>query len=374
LLERTYWLLEVLMFKKLFGKREVPVVEVASHGLKFEVPRGKTLLEAAQDAGIGYPCDCKVGTCGTCRFKLLDGKISELNSAAVCLSGEDFQDGWRLGCQSIPVTSLRIHLAGLVSEVGPPPSLFEGTVASVIPLTHDIVELRLQLNRPLTFIPGQYADLRIDGIGGARSYSFAEAPEQGSTDRPCFHVRRVPGGAFTTWLFEGDRVGFALTLRGPLGQFRLRQADGPIVCVAGGSGLAPIKCMLEMALLDQCVRPVTLLYGGREQRDLYCRHAIAELAASWLAPFDYIPVLSSEDAQSDWTGQRGLVADKLVSLPELGQSQIYLCGPPPMVDAAESIALRAGVPADAVFADRFFDRSKPGQSVLALALRESGAH
>jgi len=132
--------------------------------------------------------------------------------------------------------------------------------------------------------------------------------------------------------------------------------------------------MLEKALLDQCVRPVTLLYGGREQRDLYCRHAIAELAASWPAPFDYIPVLSSEDAQSDWTGQRGLVADKLVSLPELGQSQIYLCGPPPMVDAAESIALRAGVPADAVFADRFFDRSKPGQSVLALALRESGAH
>jgi len=336
------------MLKKLFGKREVPVVEVASHDLKFEVPRGKTLLEAAQDAGIGFPCDCKVGTCGTCRFKLLDGKISELNSAAVCLSGEDFRDGWRLGCQSIPVTSLRIHLAGLVSEVGPPPSLFEGKVASVIPLTHDIVELRLQLNRPLTFIAGQYADLHIDGINGARSYSFAEAPEQGSTDRPCFHVRRVPGGAFTTWLFEGDRVGFALTLRGPLGQFRLRQADGPIVC------------MLEKALLDQCVRPVTLLYGGREQRDLYCRHAIAELAASWPAPFDYIPVLSSEDAQSDWTGQRGLVADKLVSLPELGQSQIYLCGPPPMVDAAESIALRAGVPADAVFADRFFDRSKPG--------------
>lgn len=353
------------MLKKLFGKREVPVVEVASHSLKFGVARGKTLLEAAQDAGIGFPCDCKVGTCGTCRFKLLDGKISELNSAAVCLSGEDFRGGWRLGCQSIPVTSLRIHLAGLVSEVGPPPSLFEGKVASVTPLSHDIVELRLQLNRQLTFIPGQYADLQIDGIDGARSYSFAEAPEQGSTDRPCFHVRRVPGGAFTTWLFEGDRVGSTLTLRGPLGQFRLRHADGPIVCVAGGSGLAPIKCMLEKALLDQCVRPVTLFYGGREQRDLYGREAIAELAASWLAPFDYIPVLSSENAQSDWTGQRGLVADKLLGLPELAQSQIYLCGPPPMVDAADAMARRAGVPAEAVFADRFFDRSKPGTDSLS---------
>jgi p-cymene monooxygenase electron transfer component len=175
----------------------------------------------------------------------------------------------------------------------------------------------------------------------------------------------VPGGAFTTWLFEGDRVGSTLTLRGPLGQFRLRQADGPIVCVAGGSGLAPIKCMLEKALLDQCVRPVTLFYGGREQRDLYGREAIAELAARWPAPFDYIPVLSSENAQSDWTGQRGLVADKLLGLPELAQSQIYLCGPPPMVDAADALARRAGVPAEAVFADRFFDRSKPGTDSLS---------
>jgi p-cymene monooxygenase electron transfer component len=108
-----------------------------------------------------------------------------------------------------------------------------------------------------------------------------------------------------------------------------------------------------------------LLYGGREQRDLYGRDAIAEQAVRWPAPFDYIPVLSSEEAQSDWTGQRGLVADKLDALPELDQSQIYLCGPPPMVDAAESIALRAGVPVEAVFADRFFDRSKPATQAQA---------
>jgi p-cymene monooxygenase electron transfer component len=123
--------------------------------------------------------------------------------------------------------------------------------------------------------------------------------------------------------------------------------------------------MLEKALLDQCVRPVTLFYGGREQRDLYGREAIAALAARWPAPFDFIPVLSSENAQSDWTGQRGLVADKLLGLPELAQSQIYLCGPPPMVDAADALARRAGVPAEAVFADRFFDRSKPGTDSLS---------
>ncbi|HDR8990744.1 TPA: 2Fe-2S iron-sulfur cluster binding domain-containing protein [Burkholderia vietnamiensis] len=355
------------MFKKLFAKREVPVVELVSHGLTFEVPRGKTLLEAAENAGIGFPCDCKVGTCGTCRFKLLDGKISELNSAAVCLSGEEYRDGWRLGCQTIALTNLRIHLDGLVSEVGPPPTLFEGRIAAAIPLSHDIVELRLQLNRPITFIAGQYADLQVEGIEGARSYSFAEAPAQGQTDSPCFHVRKVPGGAFTTWLFGGDRAGSNLTLRGPLGRFRLRQATGPIVCVAGGSGLAPIKCMLEKALNEQCARPVTLFYGAREQRDLYGSPFIADLAARWSARFDYVPVLSGEPEQSDWPGERGLVADKLLGLPELTQSQVYLCGPPPMVDAADAMARRAGVSADAVFADRFFDRSKPGEANPAAA-------
>lgn len=347
------------MLKKLFAKREVPTVELVSHGLSFEVPRGTTLLEAAQDAGIGFPCDCKVGTCGTCRYRLIEGRISELNSAAVCLSAEDVRDGWRLGCQSLPSSSLRIHLDGLVSEIGPPPSLFEARVVSVTPLTHDIVLLRLQLSRPVGFIAGQYADLQVDGIEGARSYSFAEAATQGSTEQPCFHIRRVPGGAFTGWLFGGDRVGARLTLRGPLGRFRLRQGAEPIVCVAGGSGLAPIKSLLEQALHEKCDRPVVLLYGGREQRDLYCRTEIETLGARWPSSFEYVPVLSSEAAGSDWTGARGMVADRMVAVPGLAQAQIYLCGPPPMVDAAEAIALRAGVAREAVFADRFFDRSKP---------------
>lgn len=357
------------MLKKLFAKREVPLVEVVSHGLRFEVPRGRTLLEAAQDAGIGFPCDCKVGTCGTCRYRLIEGKVNELSSAAVCLSAEDVRVGWRLGCQSLPASTLRIHLDGLVSEIGPPPSLFEAKVTSATPLTHDIMQLRLRLSRPVGFIAGQYADLQVDGIEGARSYSFAEAATQGATDQPCFHIRRVAGGAFTTWLFSGDRVGARLTLRGPLGQFRLRKGAGPIVCVAGGSGLAPIKCLLEQALHERCDRPVLLLYGGREQRDLYCRTEIEALGARWPSKFEYVPVLSSEAASSEWTGVRGMVADHMVATPELAQAQIYLCGPPPMVDAAEAIALRAGVGPEDVFADRFFDRSKPAPMAVGAGAR-----
>lgn len=355
-----------MVLKRLFGKREPLDVQVVSHDLRFKAKPGQTLLEAAQDAGVGFPCDCKVGTCGTCRYRLLDGRIAELNSSAVCLSGEDFQNGWRLGCQSVARSDLSIFLPGLVSEIGPPPTLFEAEIASVKPLTHDIVELRLKLNRPIVFVAGQYADLQTEDVEGARSYSFAEAAPPGGSDQPCFHVRRVTGGAFTEWLFGENRVGYGITLRGPLGQFRLRNVDAPIICVGGGTGLAPLKCLLEQAARDNCARPVTLLYGARTQADLYCRDEIVRIAQHWPMPFEFVPVLSMEPEGSDWRGARGLVGDKLAEVPRLAESQIYLCGPPPMVDAAELIALGHGVSKEAILADRFFDRGRTaaGSSVL----------
>lgn len=347
------------MFKALFGKKPPISVTVTSHDLQFEVARGQTLLEAAQAAGIGFPHDCKVGTCGTCRYRLDEGKISELSPSAVSLGADELRAGWRLGCQTLPRSDLSIFLPALVSEIGPPPSLFEGAIVAVTPLTHDIVELRLKLNRPVTFVAGQYADLQVDGVPGARSYSFAAAPAAGSTDQPSFHVRKVPGGAFTEWLFGKSRIGAPLMLRGPMGQFRLRKGEAPIVCVGGGSGLAPLKCILEQALRQDCARPVTLLYGARTQADLFCLDEIAELGRRWAGPFRFLPVLSIEPEDSSWTGARGLVADLLPDVDNLAAAQAYLCGPPPMVDAAEDLLLRHGVTKEAIFADRFFDRSRP---------------
>ena len=347
------------MLKGLFTKKPPLAVAITSHALRFEMARGKTLLEAAQDAGIGFPCDCKVGTCGTCRYRLDEGTISELKPSAAVLGAEELRAGWRLGCQSMPRTDLSIFLPGLVSEIGPPPSLFEGRIAGITPLTQDIVELRLQLNRRLTFVAGQYADLSVDEVEGPRSYSFAASPENESTDQPCFHVRKVPGGAFTGWLFGGDRSGAHLMLRGPLGSFRLRKGESPIVCVGGGSGLAPLKCILEQALRQGCTRPVTLLYGARTQADLFCLEEIAAIGRNWAGPFRFLPALSLEPAESAWTGARGLVADLLPAQENLPAAQAYLCGPPPMVDAAEALLLRHGVAAESIFADRFFDRSRP---------------
>jgi len=355
------------MLKALFGKKAPSHnrVHIASHDLEFAVPRGRTLLESAQEAGIGFPHDCKVGTCGTCRYELLTGEISELASSAVALTATELARGWRLACQSIPRGDLAISLPGLISEVGPPPSVFEGQIMGLRALTHDIVEIQIQLARPLAFVAGQYADLEVEGIKGARSYSFAAWAAEGLTTQPCFHVRKVPGGAFTEWLFSGDRIGSHLMLRAPQGRFRLQKGDGPIVCIGGGSGLAPLKCILEQAAKMNCERSVTLLYGARSQRDLFCLDEIAGLASKWPSSFRFVPVLSLEDAASSWTGARGLVVDLLDKVRDLSESQAYLCGPPPMVDAAEAALLKNGVPAEAIFADRFFDRSQPAASAAA---------
>lgn len=352
------------MLKALFGKKAPShnQVSIVSHGLGYAVPRGRTLLEAAQDAGIGFPHDCKVGTCGTCRYELRAGEIRELASSAVALTAAELAQGWRLGCQSIPRSDLSIALPGLISEVGAPPSVFEGHIAGLRSLTHDIVELRLQLTRPLTFVAGQYADLEVEGVQGARSYSFAAWASDGGTTQPCFHVRKVPGGAFTEWLFGGERIGAHLILRAPQGRFRLRKGEGPIVCLGGGSGLAPLKCILEQAVGTDVQRPVTLLYGARSEKDLFCLEEIAGLQQRWRSSFRFLPVLSMEDAASAWTGARGMVADLLDEVSDLSTAQAYLCGPPPMVDAAEAALLKRGVPSEAIFADRFFDRSRPASA------------
>ncbi len=340
-----------------FLKSKPPTtVSVAGQGMVIEVARGKTLLEAALAQGVGFPHDCKVGTCGTCRYRLDDGKISELTSSAMGLSQEQFQAGYRLACQTLPRTDLTITLDTALERTHPVVEV-GGRVASQAHLTHDIVELRVDLDEPIRFQPGQYAELLIDGVAAARSYSFANPPHA-SNASVYFHVRLVPGGQFTGWLFAASRLGQAVTVRGPYGQFGLKPGAAPIVCIAGGSGLAPIKCMLEGASPEARRRPVVVLFGARTERDIYGLDAFEALRNAWEADLTFTPILSAEPAESSWTGRRGLVTDYIQTIPDIDHAQAYLCGPPPMVDAAESALLKAGLTPDRIFADRFFDKSQ----------------
>jgi NAD(P)H-flavin reductase/ferredoxin len=342
----------------LFRKKSPNQVELNGRPDSIEVSAGATLLEALLDAGIDMPHDCKVGSCGTCKYRLDAGKIAELSPSALALSREEIASGYRLACQSLPRSDLRISVDRLGDRLVEVENFTARIVAAPL-LSHDIIGLRLQLDRPLSFVAGQYAEIACDAVAGARTYSISNAPRGQARDILEFHVRKVPGGAFTEWLFAQDRTGTDLRLTGPGGSFRHQGGEGAILCIAGGSGLAPILSLLEEAHWSGASSSVTLLYGARAERDLYCRAEIAELAAKWRGNFEYLPVLSEEPVTSDWSGARGLVADRIASISDLAAHQCYICGPPPMVDAAERLLLSGGVPGDAILADRFFDRSRP---------------
>ena len=250
----------------------------------------------------------------------------------------------------------------MVSEVGPPPSLFEGKVASVTPLSHDIVELRLALDQPLAYTAGQYAALRPAHIERAREYSFARAPHAGGDRELSFFIRLTPGGQFTTWLFEQSRVGESLEVTGPGGDFWLRADGAPLVFVAGGTGLAPVLSVLQAAADAGVQRDAVFLFGARTQADLYQLDAIAAIGARWAGQFRFVPVLSHEPADSGWGGARGFVTEYLTNAqaPDPTARHASLCGPPPMIDAALAVLSEAGVADGHVHYDKFLDSSSLG--------------
>lgn len=351
------------MFKKLFSRTPKKTYQVVlrSLGRTIEVPEGKTVLDAALDAGIPYPHSCCAAECATCLSLLVAGAIREEVDTAHLIGPAQKQAGYFLACQAHPTTDhVVIDTPGVGFALPAHPLLQTGArIAALDRLNHDILRLELELERPISFTAGQYAELEAPGIENARNYSFAHAAPAGApAAKVAFHVRKVPGGAFTSWLHEKAAPGDRLRFTGPRGNFALRPGEGPIVCVAGGSGLAPILALLEEAAARGVTRPVHLFFGARAQRDLYAQQEIEAVRASWGGPFTVHPVLSEEPADSGWQGRRGLVTGALAELgPELEKAAAYLCGPPPMVDAAIAELRRLGLPFERIFFDKFVDRS-----------------
>jgi p-cymene methyl-monooxygenase electron transfer component len=349
----------------LFGRKAPRTVEISPLGARIEVPPGKTILEAALAEGLDFPHDCTVGTCGTCKSRLLQGRVESLSEFGYTLSAQELAANFILPCQSMPRDPLvRIELISHEPQAISS-GRFAARIVELTPLTHDIVRLELELDRPIRYLAGQYANLMAPSLamnGGsrrARSYSFAEPPQPAGSSRVAFFVRKVAHGAFTEALFAGDLLGVPLQLDGPHGGFHLREGTGPIVCVAGGSGLAPILSMLLDAARRPMSRPCILLFGARTARDLYMLDQIEELRSRWMGSFTFVPVLSHEPMRSDWTGARGLVTDLIADMPDFScaVAQGYLCGPPGMIDVGISSLTQRGAPLTSIFYDKFTDAS-----------------
>lgn len=317
--------------------------------------KNETVLNGALRAGIDFPHSCKVGGCASCKCQLVSGKVRELTDKAYLLSSEEIRDNYILGCQSIPLSDVVVKLP--VNPLAHQHIL--GTVVRQAELTHDISEVHLALEGPVRFLPGQYASVQaLDTDIPARCYSFAHAAGEEGSKEISFFVRKVPNGRMSHWMLDPGSLNRRVKINASLGEFHLRPGKGALVCVAGGSGLAPLIALLEGAAQTEAVqRPVFLLMGARTQRDLYYTQEIQALAQRWKAPFEFIPVLSEEPADSNWSGQRGWVTEAITPQIARGGAQGYLCGPPPMIDACIGVMTANGMDPDAIYFDKFSDQA-----------------
>ena len=318
----------------------------------------ETLLHAALRNGIAFPNSCRVGGCGTCKCRLLEGDVKELTETGYLLSAEELQEGTILACQSVPKSNVTIEVK-LAASRG---TGTRGHVVGQEKVTHDITRLRVQLDERLNYRPGQFADVTFADLPGVvRSYSFGTPPTD--SGQVTFYIRRVPDGRLSSFVDENALEGKSVVVGDPSGDFWLREGSAPLLMVAGGSGLPPILAMLQRAAALGSTRPVTLLFGAREERDLYALAEIEALRQSYPGDFRFIPVLSLAQ-DTDWQGERGLVTDKLPALLEHG-AHAYLCGPPAMVDRATLVLEAHGIAREHIHSDRFTTRADVDSSQLA---------
>ncbi len=345
-------------FEKFKNRNQPNTAKIEPTGDTFEVPKNHTLLQAAKEQGLNFPHHCTVGACGTCRCKLLEGHVSPILDFSYTLTEAEISDGYILACQTLLKEDVVIELDFNDQIPTHPIENFTGKIIATKMLTHDIMEVSVELDRPISYTAGQFADIKIERFGRHRSYSFANAPKTSGTSQLNFHVRKISGGSYTEWLFEQDRNGETFELHGPNGAFWLRPGDTPLLFIAGGSGMAPIKAILEDALIQEVNRPVVYLFGAKTQHDLYCLEEMQTLNDKWPNSFKFIPILSEEAKESDWSGKRGLVTDFLnteITKFDLKDAQTYLCGPPGMIDAALLKLEKANVSIEQIHYDKFLD-------------------
>jgi xylene monooxygenase electron transfer component len=345
-----------------FFKRKPEVIgRLVIEGSDLEAPikPGQSILQAATVARIKFPNMCNVGECGTCRCRLREGKVKLKRDITHHVSIEELEQGYILGCQAKPEGDVVVQVPGL-SATDESTVATAGTITSLHKLTHDILEVNVALDHPIHYKAGQYARLSVPGEASLadveRNYSFATHREGGEATTSTFFIRHVPGGRFTDWLFAADRSGATLQLSAPFGDFHYRPSERPVLLMAGGGGLAPINALLQDLKASGMTRPITLLFGARTERDLYFLDEIAALSAAWTAPFAFHPILSHEADGSEWSGGRGFVTEHLARLvPDLSEHDVYLCGPPAMLDAVIA-RVEGAVPRERIHFDKFLDQ------------------
>ena len=328
-------------------------VTVQPSGRQFEVARDEVMLPAAIRQGIGLPYGCKDGACGSCKSRLLEGRVIHGAHQLKALSAAEEEAGLILSCCATPQTDCVVESRQVTAADQFPVLKMPTRVMSIQRPAADVAVLKLQLpaNQSFQYHAGQYVEFILRD-GARRSYSMASAPElaQGVME---LHIRHMPGGRFTDHVFGAMKEKEILRMEGPFGTFFLREdSPRPVVMLASGTGFAPIKALIEHMEAKGLTRPTVLYWGARQAADLYLRDW-AEAAAARLPWLRFVPVLSEPDA--DWSGRTGFVHQAVMAdLPDLSGHQVYACGAPVMVQSAQRDFVAAcGLPEEEFFADAF---------------------
>ncbi len=329
-------------------------VTIRNTGHRFPARDGSTILQSALDAGLVLPYGCRDGACGSCKGKLVDGSIDYGRYSEKALTAQERAQGYALFCQAKPLSDVAIEAREVRKAGDIQVRKLPARVQKLERAADDamIVYLKLPANERLMFLPGQYIDILLKD-GTRRSFSMANAPHDDEYVQ--LHVRHVPGGAFTDYVFQTMKERDILRLEGPFGTFFLREESAkPIVLVASGTGFAPIKALIEAALRKGIPRPMTLYWGARRPKDLYL-DALPERWAAEHSGFKYVPVISDALAEDRWDGRTGFVHRAVMEdLSDLSGHQVYACGVPIMVDSARrDFIQRCRLPENEFFADSF---------------------
>lgn len=320
---------------------------VQPQNLRVSIQSGQNLLDVLRENAVPISYSCMSGRCGTCRCKVTQGTVQ--HSGPENGRPEMDQDTYVLACQSVLTNNCTIEIPDMDEVVVHPAKIIKGTVLAIEELTHDIRRLRIKPAKPMAFSPGQYATLQFtpDHI---RPYSWAGLPND---DEMEFQIRQVPGGRVTDHVFSSLKVGDAVRISGPLGTAYLRQKHlGPMLCVGGGTGIAPIVSIVRGAMAADMHNPMHVYFGVRSQEDSYDLARLRRLAQEH-GNMTLQVVVATGPVHA---GMRsGLVTDAIQQdLPVLNNFVGYFCGAPAMVEALSSLAQSLGMPLDKIHADAFY--------------------
>ncbi|MCC5809528.1 MAG: CDP-6-deoxy-delta-3,4-glucoseen reductase [Ectothiorhodospiraceae bacterium] len=329
-------------------------ITIESSGHHFTAEPGESVLQAALRHGLVIPYSCRGGSCATCMGKVVEGEVSYPDEQLPPgLDPKEAAVGQALFCLAQPRSDLSIEVREVRDSADIEPRKLPCRVVAIHRLAHDVMQLDLKLpdTERLQFLPGQCLDILMRD-GRKRSYSLANPPHQ--DDVLQLHVRHVQGGAFSGQVFDGMKEKSLLRLEGPLGNFYLREeSPRPLLLIAGGTGFAPIKSMLEHAFYVGLDRPMHFYWGVRQRRDLY----LDALPAQWArehADFHYTPCLSEPQPADEWKGRIGLVHNMVLrDFPNLEPFDVYIAGPPGMIESARRDFAAHGLPPEQLHFDSF---------------------